>query len=74
MPSHDSIPYLFWKPEKQMCVRRLRNYTFYSVFEDIVNTNGDYRKDCGAGSDYQIDLISSIPCPITDFRNDTRYT
>jgi hypothetical protein len=56
-----------------MCVRRLRNYTFYSSFEDIVNTNGDYRKDCGSGNDYQIDLISSIPCPITDLRNDTKY-
>jgi hypothetical protein len=46
-------------------VKRLKNYNFYSSETNIINPSGHNATHCSQGSDYQIDLIGPIPCPVT---------
>jgi hypothetical protein len=72
--SHDSVLYTFWKNGQHLCVKRLTNYNFYSQREDIINPDLFPAKDCAAGKDYQIDLVSVIDCPITTVNNNSNLT
>lgn len=71
---NDPIPYTFWKPETHLCIKRLKNYNFYSSEQQIINTYSYPAKHCGFQKDHQIDLISAIDCPVTTLINSSNLT
>lgn len=70
MPANSPIQFQFWKASAHLCVKRLKNYNFYSSEANIINLLGYNISNCSLGRSYQVDLIEPIPCPVTSIANE----
>ena len=63
------IPFLFWKKDELICIKRVKNLDFYTSLESQNITTIQCAKD----KDYQIGIPSKLNltlCPVTDIDDD----
>ena len=62
------VPFLFWKKDELICLKRLKNVNFFTDLEyNQINT-----LTCANNTDYEMDIpirLNSTLCPITDIDN-----
>lgn len=46
IPANEKMKYAYWLYGAHVCVRRLKNYNFYTSLDNIINLNNHLSKFC----------------------------
>ena len=65
MEERESIPFVFWRSDELLCIKRISGLNFHTDLTHISD-----KKMCGSGN-YQYESLDQIDCPITDLQNST---